>query len=88
VLEGLAAGRPVVASNTTSLPEAGGDAVVYFDPNAPEELASRIVEMAEPDRAGRFVEAGKRRAAHFTWRRSLEGLYSVYDEMLSSNGGV
>jgi len=36
VLESLACGTPVIASCATAIPEAGGDAAAYFDPDAPD----------------------------------------------------
>lgn len=38
VLECLACGTPVIASCTTAIPEAGGDAAAYFDPDAPDRV--------------------------------------------------
>jgi glycosyltransferase involved in cell wall biosynthesis len=42
LLEALGAGRPLFVSSRPPMPEFGGDAVVYFDPSRPEELASRL----------------------------------------------
>ncbi|HLZ30415.1 MAG TPA: glycosyltransferase family 1 protein [Chloroflexota bacterium] len=42
VLEAMAAGKPVLCSNATSLPEVAGDAAVLFDPNSIEEIAAAI----------------------------------------------
>jgi glycosyltransferase involved in cell wall biosynthesis len=42
VLEAFRAELPVISSNATVLPEVAGDAVLYFDPNSPEQLAEAI----------------------------------------------
>jgi glycosyltransferase involved in cell wall biosynthesis len=42
VLEALAAGTPVATSNISSMPEVGGDAVLYFDPFHVEDMADKI----------------------------------------------
>jgi glycosyltransferase involved in cell wall biosynthesis len=42
VLEAMKYGCPVLTSNVSSLPEAGGDAALYFDPNSAEEIALAI----------------------------------------------
>ncbi len=42
VAEAHACGCPVITSNTSSLPEAGGDAAMYIDPNKPEEIGQAI----------------------------------------------
>ena len=38
ILEAMACGCPVIASNTSSIPEIGGDAALYFNPTNPYEL--------------------------------------------------
>jgi glycosyltransferase involved in cell wall biosynthesis len=42
MLEAMATGTPVIAARATSLPEVGGDAAVYFDPESQEEMTSAI----------------------------------------------
>jgi glycosyltransferase involved in cell wall biosynthesis len=42
VAEAQACGCPVITSNTSSLPEAGGDAASYIDPNKPDEIGQAI----------------------------------------------
>ncbi|MDZ7962343.1 MAG: glycosyltransferase family 1 protein [Aulosira sp. DedQUE10] len=46
VLEGMAFGKPVLSSNAASLPEVGGDAVLYFDPRKPHEIASCLLSIS------------------------------------------
>ncbi len=45
VLEAMACGAPVVCSSATSLPEVAGQAVLYFDPNNSEEIASQLLRV-------------------------------------------
>lgn len=47
LLEALAAGRPVLASNRPPMPEFGGNAAVYFDPELPGELAEKLAHILE-----------------------------------------
>ncbi len=42
MLEAMATGTPVIAARATSLPEVGGDAAVYFDPNNHDEMTDAI----------------------------------------------
>ncbi|HEX8491828.1 MAG TPA: glycosyltransferase family 1 protein [Pyrinomonadaceae bacterium] len=44
LLEGLACGLPVASSNTSSLPEVGGDVATYFDPYNLDEMAERLYQ--------------------------------------------
>lgn len=82
VLEAMAARVPVACSNSSSLPEVGGDSVWYFDPKNPEEMAARLFEIAEMPHNLRLDIAFKR-ANEFSWARCLDRIYQVYDRLLS-----
>lgn len=45
VLEGMASGTPVIASNTTSIPEVGGDAALYFDPTDIKDMTRAMIRV-------------------------------------------
>jgi glycosyltransferase involved in cell wall biosynthesis len=45
LLEAMACGTACISSNASSLPEVGGDAVLYFDPSQPVELADRLIQV-------------------------------------------
>jgi len=47
VLEAMSAGVPVLCSNVTSLPEVGGDAVLYFDPRRPGQIVDALTRLSE-----------------------------------------
>ena len=40
-------GVPVAASGTTSIPEIGGDAVLYFDPYSTSEIKNRLIQLLD-----------------------------------------
>jgi glycosyltransferase involved in cell wall biosynthesis len=70
VLEAMACGTPVVASNTSSLPEVVGGAGLLVDPNDPRDIASALHRLLEkPTLRTELGAAGRRRAATFTWDR-------------------
>jgi glycosyltransferase involved in cell wall biosynthesis len=82
-LEAMACGTPVIASKTTGLGEAVGDAALTFDPRAVEEIADALERvLGDPLLRERLVESGRERAAAFTWRRSAEATAQVYREAL------
>ena len=68
ILEAMASGTPVVASTTTSIPEAAGDAAILIDPENVTELhrAIELVLSDEQIRAG-LIESGSRNIARFSW---------------------
>ena len=74
VLEAMACGTPVVSSRAAALPETGGDAAVYFDPEDPEAIASATVAVVEDDGARvQLAERGLAHAARFSWARCGPG---------------
>jgi glycosyltransferase involved in cell wall biosynthesis len=80
VCESLALGTPIVTSNTSAMPEAGGDFASYFDPQSTESIADAIVDGIEnyaPAFAARR-DAAIARARTFTWARTAEGVLQAY----------
>lgn len=70
VLEGLACGLPVAASNTSSIPEVGGDLAIYFDPCDVEAMADALRETL---RAPVDLESKLKRYEYtkqFTWKQT------------------
>ena len=89
VLEAMAHGLPVVTSNLSSIPELGGDAVLYADPRDPCAIASQVVEAVESSAVReRMIKRGLARAREFTWRRTAEQTLRVYDELLGGGAST
>lgn len=65
-LEALGAGAALLVSDRGGLPEIGGDAAVYIDPDDVQSVASTLVELArDPARRAALADAGRRRARLF-----------------------
>jgi len=81
ILESFACGTKVICSNTTSLPEVGGNEAFYFDPREVEDMARVIFESLDLpyDREKGFMQMQK-----FSWEESaqiiLDKLYFVLDQ--------
>ncbi len=71
LLEAMAFGVPSIAARSSSLPEVGDDAALYFDPRDSRELESAIERLLN-DRSlrGRLIARGKARAAEFRWEET------------------
>jgi glycosyltransferase involved in cell wall biosynthesis len=79
VLEALAAGVPVVASNRGSLPEVLGDAGPLVDARDTQALAAAILQMIEDDGYARSCAArGLERARSFSWARTAAAMRQTY----------
>lgn len=83
VLEAMACGTPVVCSRAASLPEVGGEAVRYFDPQSPEDLAEAIEQVLSSQELQATLRAkGLERSARFTWKESVEKHVRLYQSVL------
>ena len=81
IVEAMASGCPVAASNVASIPEVAGDAAVLFDPYSPESIADGIRRIL--DDPAPLVARGLARAQQFTWARCAEAHAAVYRELAS-----
>lgn len=80
ILEAMACGTPVVASDRTAVPEVAGDAAVLVDPTRPEALAEALIRvLRSPEETDRLRAAGRARAATFSWDRTAKETRSVYE---------
>ena len=83
VLEAMACGTPVIASNVTSLPEVVGDAGVLVNPTDVDAISAAVYRLRE-DLAYRqgLIKAGFARAKAFTWEKTAERVAEVYEKFL------
>jgi glycosyltransferase involved in cell wall biosynthesis len=82
VLEALAAGAPVITSKFYSMPEAGGDAAYYIDPEDYEELAYAIEKIiSDESKKDEMIIKGYQHSKGFTWEKSAEVIINIYNEI-------
>lgn len=78
-LEAMACGAPVVASNTTALPEVTGDAALLAPPDQPEAIAAQLACVLEnPAVQVELRDRGLRRVKGFSWERAARMTLDVY----------
>jgi alpha-1,3-rhamnosyl/mannosyltransferase len=81
VLEAMASGAPVIASNRSSLPEVAGDAALLADPEDPDAIAAGLERLlADASLRATLSAAGMARARAFTWERCVARTIDVYRE--------
>jgi glycosyltransferase involved in cell wall biosynthesis len=80
VLEAMKFGCPVITSKVSSLPEAGGDAAMYVDPEDVSDITDKI-EKVIGDEALRkeLSEKGKKQAAKFNWEKTAEQTLKILE---------
>ena len=84
VVEAFASGVPVIASNTTSLPEVTQGAALEIDPLSVAELSAAMLTLVRDDaQRTRTIAAGRRRALQLTWRETARRTAAVYHAVLS-----
>lgn len=83
VLEAMACGTPVVAANTSSLPEICGDAAIMVNPYKIENIAQGIKKViSDKIIRGRLVEKGSTQAKKFSWEKTANETYKVYQKLV------
>ncbi len=83
VLEAMACGTPVVCSDVTSLPEVGGDAAVYCNPNNMNDIAEKIEMVLSDEKLQQdMIDKGLKRAEKFTWEKAAQEHLKVFEEVL------
>jgi glycosyltransferase involved in cell wall biosynthesis len=86
LLEAFSAGTPVVCSNTTSLPEIGGDAIVSCDPTDFHAMGEAMLQIVSDDELRkRLVYRGRARLDHYSWRQSAENLVAACERIERSS---
>lgn len=79
LVEAMACGCPVVASNCTSLPEVVGNAGKLFDPGSPEDIAAVIMSVWNSDsKLSLMGQKSLTRAKLFTWENTARKTLEVY----------
>jgi glycosyltransferase involved in cell wall biosynthesis len=83
VLESFYFKKPLLCSNTTSLPEIAGDAALYFDPEIPQDIANIIIFFYQnPSTWQSMVERGQKRLQLFSWKKTGIETVDIYKKIL------
>lgn len=89
LLEAFDAGTPVICSNTTSLPEVGGDAVLSCNPMDVKAMAAAMERILTDDTLGQaLVRLGKRRLSAYSWEKSAHNLVAACARVAEGSSGA
>jgi len=87
VLEAMASGVPVIASDRMSVPEVVGDAGIVVDPDSLADLAQAIERvLADEGLRSELIEAGHRRVGELSWRRVADAFESLFAQVVVGQG--
>jgi glycosyltransferase involved in cell wall biosynthesis len=83
VVEAMSAGIPVICSNTTSLPEVGGNAVIYADPLKIDQITDAMLKLvADPELRNKLIENGHIQKEKFSWDETARLLWLSIERAL------
>jgi glycosyltransferase involved in cell wall biosynthesis len=84
LIQAMACGTPVVAANTSAVPEAAGEAALYFDPHDASALAEQMATVLDgPEVATMMMKQGYEQAKQFSWHESGRKLAATYRRVLA-----
>jgi glycosyltransferase involved in cell wall biosynthesis len=84
ILEAMSLNCPVICSNTSSIPEVGGDASEYFDPKDPADMAAAMERvLSSTDRRDQLIARGRQQCQQFSWKKCAQETFDVYRQVLS-----
>lgn len=82
LVEAMATGCPVLCSNTTSLPEIGGKAALYFDPTSKNDMLNAMRTMVrDTSRREQLILNGYKQARLFTKEQMIKQTLQVYKKV-------
>jgi glycosyltransferase involved in cell wall biosynthesis len=86
VLEAMSRGVPVACSGVGAVAEVAGEAALRFDPTSPRAIADALERLlTDQAEADRLREAGRARAAGFTWEQTARGTLESYRRALGAS---
>lgn len=82
VVEAMQYGCPVITSNVSSLPEAGGDAAVYVDPENTDDIAKKIQQVIQGESLRKqMIKKGYEQVKKFSWEKTAKETLNVLQEV-------
>ena len=83
-LEAMNCGCPVIASNTSSIPEVVGDAGILVSPEDTEAIAAALEVLLDDNIRDKYISHGLGRAMLFTWEKTAQKHIDIYQSLVNS----
>ena len=83
IVEAMSAGLPVICSNTTSIPEVGGNAVLYADPMKIDQITEAMLKLGSDEELRKsLIEKGFKQKDKFSWDETARLLWMSIERAL------
>lgn len=83
IIESLSNKTNVIASNTSSLPEVGKDACLYFNPNDPQELSLKAHQIiSDEKKAKKLIQNFEKHKKNFCYKKMSEKTLEIYQDTI------
>lgn len=83
LLEAMACGIPVVASNVSSIPEVTGEAAAFVDPLDSQSITNGLkAVLLDADFREKLIQKGLERSRNFSWEKTARKTLRIYEECL------
>lgn len=82
ILDAFSVGCPVITSNTSSMPEVGGDAALYVDPLDIDDIKEKLkMVLEDDDLRDEIIKKGFKQVKKFSWEKCAKQTAQVYKEL-------
>ena len=82
IIQAMACGCPVIASNNTCIPEITGGAAILIDPKNPEEIAKAMQEiLTNKEKQKELIQKGLQQVKKFSWQTSAKETLKVLEKI-------
>ena len=85
IVEAMAFGKPIIASNSSSMPEVAGSAALLIDPTSSESIGDAILQLnSSPELHSRLARNAIMETKRFSWRRAAQETLSLIERVGSN----
>jgi glycosyltransferase involved in cell wall biosynthesis len=82
IVEAMACEAPIIASRSSSLPEVGGEAAIYVEPESIEEIVEALHQIQNQEVRNKLIANGKLQILKFDWNQSAKKLEAIVKQEL------
>ena len=85
IVEAMQCGVPVITSDRSSMPEVGGDAVIYVNPESVESIVDAMIAIDDnPALVEELLFKSQKQMIKFDWTQASEGIYNTFHDLIKT----